>query len=56
MARTIAVIALAIALLSGPAQAKKVALLIGNAEYAHTSELKNPINDINAINAMAIRL
>ncbi len=30
---------------------KRVALVIGNSAYKHTSQLKNPINDANAISA-----
>ncbi|MBN8921194.1 MAG: caspase family protein, partial [Rhizobiales bacterium] len=40
----------AAALSSAPAMAeRRVALVIGNANYAHASALKNPANDANAM-------
>ena len=35
------------------AEARKVALVIGNSDYANTSRLANPVNDIRIIAASA---
>lgn len=51
----LASLALLLAVLAVPAEAdKRVALVIGNAQYAHTSPLKNPRNDATAV-AAALR-
>lgn len=39
----------ALCLAAGPAEAKKLALLIGNADYAHTGRLRSPVNDAAAM-------
>ena len=43
-------------LLAGPAAAKRVALVIGNADYAHVSSLPNPANDSTDIAAALTRI
>ena len=54
---TIAALLLALAILSAPAQAaKRVALVIGNAVYAHAPRLANPLNDASDIGAALSRL
>ncbi len=59
--RTIASLVVATAaftalLLASPAQARRVALVIGNAAYEHTTPLRNPGNDANDITAALKRL
>jgi len=39
-----------------PAQAKRVALVIGNSAYEHAAELANPKNDADALSAVLTRL
>ena len=38
------------------AQEKRIALVIGNAEYVHASPLKNPVNDAELIKSTLISL
>ena len=51
------VLALICAVVSSCALAQeRVALLIGNAEYAHTTRLRNPVNDVDAMRRALERL
>ena len=52
----IAALLLAVALAAPAQAAKRVALVIGNAEYRHASRLANPLNDAADIGAALGRL
>src|SRR5262245_2215907 len=56
LARVLLMIAVAVALLPASAEARRVALVIGNGNYRYATALSNTLSDANAIGAALERM